>query len=235
MNKIILLALIIGLCKTTMTIAEIQPEPRQFIKLDNSIIHLLDGIPFALDDYAIRDILTMIIKIESIQYGKRRLRDIPAGYQFGNKELCLRELVLIEQDLERKGIRSGSEHARLQQCLNWAIQDFINITFQFMGKIQNTKRLIINLMREECVLRDNPHSFILTWANTNGDEEQVFRAGMTSLTKLDTFFTDLTNFLIDFMYSCPKGCKMFKKQHAKLCEMFTKFYPEEGRMLFAHL
>jgi hypothetical protein len=227
-------------------------QERILYKLDSKLIKGLDGIAHILGGTEIRDIMRMITRIDRMHYGvknntiKRHTEHehdhahhdnhitrgaTPTGYLFNDELLPIKELALVETQF---GSSISSENKQLlNQCLENAIHDFMDITFSFLGKIKTFKHIIVNLMQQECKLREKPKSLILTWANASGNEEAVFKASIKNLNDFDSFLTDLTDFLFDFVYSCPKGCAKFKKAYPDLYVIFERLYPEETYEIFS--
>ena len=183
----------------------------EFIHLKDEVLHVLDGIKEAMDGAAIWDIERVRYSIRIMEMGKKdkKSKSYVGQFEFEGKKVTLKELAEIEVEAEKN--KDLEKIQSLKPILNEAIERFIKSTVEFLEKSKDTKHLVIKLMEESCQRRNRMNSTILTWAETDGNEEAMFKKNVTSIQALNTFFKDLSDFLGDLIVSCPKGYAQFKK------------------------
>lgn len=180
----------------------------ELLTFHNKVIHDLDGKIFMIDGYAIHDMLIVIRKAASLQFGQKVGTKITGNYTYNNQKYSIHQLGELESALDNPKI--------LKLQLAQAKHDFIEITQAFVKDIRTAKKLILSLMVEFCERRNRPDSLILSWAKTNGgNEEHVFDQVITSFKVYDIFLSDLTLFLKDLINSCPKARQQYQEWQKK--------------------
>lgn len=184
---------------------------KQYYTLTNEVIHLLDGMKEAMDGPAIWDIERVRWHMRRMHVGilNKKEKSYAGLYELDGKKYSIKELAYLEGKAEAANDQETLN--KLVQIQDKAVHEFITFTEEFVDKTRDTKHLIFKLMEESCKLRDRMNSPILTWTETNGDEEKVFRKTNKNLRDMDKFFTHLNDFLGDLVKSCPKGYSQFKK------------------------
>ena len=182
----------------------------ELLTFHNQVIHDLDGKMFMIDGYAIHDMLVVIRKATNLQFGQKIGTKLIGNYAYNNQKYSIHQLGELEQSMANPDV--------LTPQLTQAKHDFIELTQAFVKDIRTAKKLILSLMTEFCERRNRPNSLILSWAKTNGGNEQhVFDQVITSFKVYDIFLDDLTLFLKDLINSCPKARQQYqewqKKQH----------------------
>lgn len=187
---------------------------KKYYTLQNEVIHLLDGKKEAMDGAAIWDIERVRWYMRRMHVGKydKKTKAHVGTFKLDGKNYSIKELANLEDSLRANGYND-----KLNEIMDKAIVEFASFTVEFLDKTKDTKHLILKLMEESCQLRNRMDSAILTWTETNGDEEKVFRKVNKSLKDMDIFFEHLNDFLGDLVASCPKGYAQFKKliEHKK--------------------
>jgi hypothetical protein len=81
---------------------------------------------------------------------------------------------------------------------------------------RGAKNILIVLIQEDCEKRNRPESLLLEWAKTKeGHETTMFEQRINSFHDYYHFCTDLVNFLLDLIHSCPKAENQFKDRVSK--------------------
>jgi hypothetical protein len=202
----------------------------------------IGSVTIGIDGKTIHDVLWLISEIRIIQTGVKDSKNkiIEKRYQFNNEWCALHDLVvqeeLIEQRLAqeyqllkeqyqedslmlKKAVTTvDSAYAAQKQELNTALdhakQDFIKKTEIFVQQIRLFKELVVQLIDEWAQRRNRPDSFLKKWGSIIKDEHEYFFAHLTQCKDVDIFLSDLKTFLIDLVYSCPKGIQEFKEKYA---------------------
>jgi hypothetical protein len=182
----------------------------ELLTFHNQVIHDLDGKIFMIDGYAIHDMLIVIRKATMMQFGQKNGSEFIGHYTYKNQKYSIHQLSQLEE------VTTNPDE--LTPLLVQAKHDFIEATQAFAKNIKTAKKLVLSLMTEFCERRNRPNSLILSWAKTNGgNEEHVFNQVITSFKVYDVFLDDLTLFLKDLINSCPKARQQYqewqKKQH----------------------
>src|SRR3990167_2625856 len=182
-----------------------------YYKLDHPVIQMLDGIKEAMDGAAIWDIERVRWHMRRMHVGKldKATKKFTGIFDLNGQKYSILELAKIEAEAEQSGNQELLQ--KLNVIHNSAVKEFIVFTAEFLEKSKDTKHLIIKLMEESCKQRSRLNSPILSWAETNGDEETVFRQVNKNLQAISLFFVHLSDFFLDLVNSCPKGYAQFKK------------------------
>ena len=194
------------------------------ITLESSVIKIADGTFINAD------------KIEFIRKFRRTLLAFLIGDQLPNNQRkgkylyfgkwhSIESLARIEQELtasihqEKDGkIRADLQErfGALRELLTHAKADFIVQSNEFIESGRGAKNIMIVLIQEDCLKRNRPDSLLLDWAKTKeGQESTMFEHQVTSFGHYYHFLTDLVNFLLDLVHSCPKAENQFKDRVAK--------------------
>lgn len=186
------------------------------IMLESSVIKVADGTFLNAD------------KIEFIRKFRRTLLAFILGDQLTNNQrkgkyfFCgkwhsIESLACIEQELVASTNKEDAEKRLiLEELLTHAKADFIVQSSEFIESGRGAKNIMIVLIQEDCLKRNRPDSLLLDWARTKeGQESTMFEHQITSFGHYYHFLTDLVNFLLDLVHSCPKAEKQFKDRVAK--------------------
>lgn len=178
--------------------------------LKSPLVAFADGKPKMLDWKALRDISTIRLFITEFLKGKE------------DKSTKQRVGLFIHNgatytfcDFAKDEANNTIDKETLHISLNTCKKEFMAKVNPYMGKMNNAKDLVVELMKESCKIRNIPDSFLLTWTKTNGNENQVFNDGIQSFHELERFCNELYNFLGDLIQSCPKALAEFKKRVAE--------------------
>jgi hypothetical protein len=194
------------------------------IRLESPVIKLSDGTFINAD------------KIEFIRKFRRTLLSFILGdqlpnnqrkgrYLFYGKWHSIESLACIEQELmsalqvernNEKKVAIEEQLCALKELLTHAKADFIVQSSEFIESGRGSKNITIVLIQEDCLQRNRPDSLLLDWARTKeGQESTMFEQQITSFGNYYHFLTDLVNFLLDLVHSCPKAEQQFKERVAK--------------------
>ncbi|MCL4380431.1 hypothetical protein M1466_03025 [Candidatus Dependentiae bacterium] len=177
--------------------------------LKNRLIATMDGVSFMLDWKAMRDMFKVRLKVNERLHGKL---DVETKKRIGVIEYDGNHYSIAQlAQLEREKQLSQEQ---LELLLTTAKKDFLDTVNPFMAKMHRTKTLVMELMKESCQIRNIPDSFLLSWTKTNGNENEVFHAGIKSFAALEKFCIELNNFLGDLIHSCPKALHEYKQRVA---------------------
>lgn len=197
-------------------------QSRNVFILESPILELIDGIPFCIDGYAIKDMKRMRRIIKLLQFGSSNKKTgLTTGrYHFEDKTYGLYELAHIEQSIMQqlsahKTPELEKKAKVLHEILEQAKLDFARIVEPFLETIQGTKAFITVLITQSCQKRNRMDSYLFDWARCKGNERESFKENVKSIMFLNTFCTDLFNFLGDFGASCPLGNRKYKELKAK--------------------
>lgn len=167
-------------------------------------------------------------KIESTRKYRRKLLEFILGeaqpnnqrkgkYYLQGKWYNIEELARIEQEtrglLDKKSVKITAD---LEELLTHAKADFIVQSREFIESGRGAKNITVLLIQEDCQKRGREDSILLDWAKTKeGQESTAFESQVKSFTDYYHFLTDLANFLLDLIHSCPKAEAQFKDRVMK--------------------
>lgn len=179
------------------------------IKLESPVIKVADGSFINAD------------KIEFMRKFRRTLLTIILGEQLPNgqrKGNGLQDLALLEQELQALPATPEIiiKRTELEEKLTQAKAYFIVQSHEFIQSGRGAKNILVILIQEFCQKRNRLDSLLLEWAKTKeGHETTMFEQRITSFTDYYHFCTDLVNFLLDMIHSCPKAEAQFKDRVTK--------------------
>lgn len=193
-----------------LSLANVLTAKDHHIKLENPIIHALDGVTSAFDGNTIAGIMDVRKKLHVLHLGEldKETKKRVGSFVLNGKKYSIHELAIIE----KKAIESNdtSKLQELNQLLNEAKREFLKMTEPFMESTRSAKKQVCELIKESCQKRNRMSSFILTWSELTNNEDQFFNNNIRSFAQLDEFLTHILDFLGDLTYSCPKGYKQFR-------------------------
>ena len=186
------------------------------ILLESSVIKVADGTFINAD------------KIEYTRKYRRKLLDFilgelqPNNQRKGKYNLCgkwysIEDLARIEQEIKDSVSNENIKiKIALEEILTHAKADFIVHSTEFIESGRGAKNIMTVLIQEDCQKRNRHDSFLLEWAKTKeGQESTAFERQITNFTDYYHFLTDLANFLLDLIHSCPKAEAQFKDRVIK--------------------
>jgi|GEM_PF-870054 len=196
-------------------VATVCVEEKKII-LESSVVKIADGAFINAD------------KIEFIRKFRRTLLSFLLGdqqsnnqrrgkYLFGSKWHSIESLARIEKDLiHATSTEDIAKKLAIVELLTHAKADFIVQSSEFIESGRGAKNIMIVLIQEDCQKRNRPDSLLLDWAKTKeGQESTMFEQQVMSFGHYYHFLTDLINFLLDLVHSCPKAEAQFKDRVAK--------------------
>src|SRR5579863_541287 len=186
------------------------------ITLESSVIKIADGTFINAD------------KIEFIRKFRRTMLSFLLGDQLPNNQrkgkylFCgkwhsIESLARIEQEISNSlDKKHGEMRLALGELLIHAKADFVVQSNEFIESGRGAKTIMIVLIQEDCQKRNRSDSLLLDWAQTReGQESTMFERQVTSFGQYYHFLTDLANFLLDLVHSCPKAELQFKDRVVK--------------------
>jgi len=186
------------------------------VVLESSVIKVADGTFINAD------------KIEFIRKFRRKLLDFILGellpnnqrkgrYNLFGKFHSVESLARIELEVSNSLSKKDIEtQAALRELLTHAKADFIVQSNEFIESGRGAKNIMIVLIQEDCHKRNRPDSLLLEWAKTKeGQESTMFERQIKSFSDYYHFLTDVVNFLLDLIHSCPRAEGQFKDRVAK--------------------
>lgn len=196
-------------------------DVKQPIVLVSPIMNVIDGKSFAINGNvfglilksrkAVRDRLFGIVADAS----KSESATKKIGhYEFDGKKYNLVELVEIEKEsLEKSKCGDLAAKAKLdalKNVLNFAKEDFINITKEYLDSAKGMKGPLLIIIEEFHAKSGLGEFFLLDWGKTtDGGEMDSMKKNVKSLNDLKVLFIEMEGFLEAMARSCPKGKKLF--------------------------
>lgn len=196
------------------------------IKLNPTIVGIMDGMSFGVDGKKIGAMYNMIRRIQNILIGERNKQGDRVGlYVFQGQLHSTQSLMPIEDSLnnqlkqfaidKRVDLRAKEavEHQLkeingIRDCM---LADFKKIVDPFMADARNAKEPLVKLIEDECKQRSKPRSMLLEWANLGDNELDGFDRKFTTMAIFNEFCEDLIIFLSDLIHNCKKGREQFEK------------------------
>lgn len=194
------------------------------IILESPVIKMADGTFINADKVEfIRKFCRTLI---SFLKGEQQANNQRKGkYHFCGKWHSVESLARIEQELAtalsqetdlKKRTAIENNLAALEEVLIHVKADFIVQSTEFIESGRGAKGITVILIQEDCQKRNRPDSLLLEWAKTKeGQEATMFEYQINSFNDYSHFLTDLINFLLDLVHSCPKAESQFKERVEK--------------------
>ena len=167
-------------------------------------------------------------KIEFIRKFRRKLLELILGellpnnqrkgkYNLFGKLYSIESLARIECEVNNGLTKKELEtQSALTELLTHAKADFIVQSAEFIESGRGAKNIMIVLIQEYCQKRNRVDNLLLEWAKTKeGQESTMFERQVKSFNDYYHFLTDLVNFLLDLIHSCPKAEGQFKDRVSK--------------------
>jgi hypothetical protein len=186
------------------------------VTLESSVIKIADGT------FINADRIEFIRKYIRTLFGFLLGEQLPdhqrkGKYFFDNKWHSVQSLACIEQEISNScDKKQQAMSTALQEVLTRAKADFIVQSAEFIESGRGAKNIMIVLIEEDCQKHGHPDSLLLEWARTKeGQESTMFERHIKTFGNYYHFLTDLVNFLLDLVHSCPKAESQFKERVAK--------------------
>lgn len=220
----------------------------EYFVLTSPILGLIDGKSFAINGEVFGLLLKMRREIRKRIFGTRTDNGQYLGiYEFNGEKRSVVELEMLETRVEAsyfakleklQEIRDQytaekfaievneveREHKKnkeeLHLVLEFAKDDFLDISKCYADSIRSFKGQILKLIQESADLRENENCTLLRWADEDLEDEGTYiKEELVTFKEFMTFCIDLTNFLGDMARSCTKAkeqfIEMIKKNKAK--------------------
>jgi hypothetical protein len=202
MKKLCALLLFACLPLTAEISLKIQP-----VKIYSGVLGLVDGTPF-IDIgnmmWFTREIYRLETKGTTALENSTGLKQV---FTIESNGVCysLEQLVELEQNND----------PRVPQLLEQAYIAFESISDPYLEQAKAAKPLMIQLIKDWSNLRSKPHSHLLGWSHTDGNEKELFKKNVNTAAKLLDFCEDLRIFMFDLMHTCEKSLNDFKETYKK--------------------
>lgn len=187
-----------------------QPEERPIQVPDG-----IDGTRYGINGHEIKKLLIIIKLVDGLLDGTLdgQTHIKRGNYHFNHRYVNVRELAQIEQE---NPPLDAAQKKELQDLLEIAIKDFIEIATPFVKQARSVKQITIKFMEEWARKHDKEDSYILHWSKeTDGDEFDTFKEETKTFAQLCEFCMDLVSFTSDLVMSCPRACEQFKELQQK--------------------
>jgi len=184
-------------------------SPENIVILESPVIKVADG------SFINADRIEFMRKVRRILLSIILGEQLPQGHRKGDG---IQHMAHLEQELEKAPQTKENLHKKnqMQQALVDAKKNFSLLLSEFVDSGRGAKKILIELIQEDCLRRNRPESLLLDWAKTKeGYESVMFDEQILSFHDYYHFCTDLANFLLDLIHSCPKAEKQFKDRVIK--------------------
>jgi hypothetical protein len=189
-----------------MAIKEISLKVKP-VKIHSSVLSLVDGTPLI----QIGNMLWFAREIYHLEIkGITALENSEGEKQTFTIELdgvCYPLVQLVELEEQND--------PRVTELLEQTYVAFEGISDPYLEQAKSAKPLMIQLIKDWSILRNKPHSHLLGWSHTNGDEKEQFKKNVNTAAKLLDFCEDLRIFMFDLMHTCEKSFNEFKENYIK--------------------
>jgi hypothetical protein len=193
-------------------------QARTKMDLEDPILHLVDGIPGAMDAVSFKKCFDTWSVINNVQY--------KSTYSLDTLKTTLKDLVIKEQQYKKRGLlKIAPEYAQLLKTLIEIKQDFIKETSSLLNQAkstpaeeENNRKLVALWIKKQ----KRTDSLLASW----GTEEETALLKKADSKTFFVFLNDLKYFLEDLMYSCNKARALFKKECLQESDYasFDKFF-----------
>lgn len=153
-----------------------------------------------------------LFSLQGKRYTLRSLRTIEMEYDTALSKLHQQEKDMSKSDHKNALDAYKEQRNALTACFEDVRNHFIAKILPFNEHASGVKEIMLSLVQEFCAKRNKEDSSLLLWTLCEeGHEEEMFRKDITSFKILDTFVNDITMFIKDIVYSCPKARADFLK------------------------
>jgi len=201
---------IVGLFAQDLNAAD-HKEP---VILKNALIDLVDGTSFGINANGFFLIVKSRHEVRKRLIGVFLPDKTKVGFfDFEGKKYFLSELVELENQLASKNDAvSIARRAEMQKLLNWAKEDFVKFTSEYMDSAKGMKKVLLGIMKEFYEKSGLGKFFLLDWVIIpDGGEAESVRKSVKSFKDLQVLLTEMGGFLEAMARSCPKGEALFNK------------------------
>jgi len=195
--------------------------PSKPIKLESEALAFADGMAIGIGPKDIGLTLKILQLLSDMQTGHKNQQGVRVGlFTFEGNLYNIKELRKIEADIEVELCKvQGTPNAALAKkkaaikATHREAQLYIeNNVLSALEQVNEVRGLIMTLVKESCKKRNRTESLLLAWsACEEGKEAETMRHVFISFKLIDSFVSDLQDFLKDFVYSCPKARAQFMK------------------------
>lgn len=179
------------------------------IRLTSSILNLVDGKTGLMDAEKIRGINYMIQEIGKIQHGTvDKATGLRIGkYLYHGHLYTLKGMAKLENELPKLSEESKDLLKKLKS-------DLAKITDPNLEESKGSKHFMKILIHEWAGKANKLNSLVVQWSNLgeNTDQEE-FRKTLTNFRMVDSYCSDLLQFLSTLKRSCPKALKLYENKY----------------------
>jgi hypothetical protein len=168
----------------------------------------IGSLSVGIDGGLIHDMLWVIDTIESIKHGSRRhnTERTSKKYQYRGDWYSLNELEALEHGNTEE--KEEEEEEVMLETLAEVKEDFNDIITHFMQQLI-VKNVICNAVKEWCEKSHRPKSMLKRWAKSSREEFKDVYLGIKTARSLNEFLTDLEDFFVEVIASCPRAWEEF--------------------------
>jgi len=214
------------------------------VVLESPLLNLIDGKSFGVSAKNFGLILRQRLDLRRRIYGIVQKNGERVGFfELDGQKLTLLDLCEIESKMdseynfkmnylsknesqysheelekERKEITESynTKKNALREVLDFAKDDFIEISAKYANGIRGIKEPLLGLIQEFVEKIGLKHCFLLTWGSIAAeDEEDNIRNELKNFKDFTCFCTELVDFLEAMANSCPKGKTLFMEMIKK--------------------
>jgi len=194
-----------------------QATPLRSVKLDNSILSMVDGKQLGINGENVALTKKYQAQILEILLGVKTKNGRQGTYEFEGQKYGAQRLRFLENGLENNA--TPDQKKELHQALKKMRNDFEQISETFKDMARSSKPIMAALIEESCKKRGRDDALILIWAKSKEDEYKLFDRHVKTVQSFEIFMTDLYNFLGDLVASCPIAQQQFKDRLAKFSKI----------------
>jgi hypothetical protein len=220
MNHIYRLSLVLaGSLTSTVYAVTKTPEAHdnKLITLTSEMLSFTDGKSWGITPDHIGFTWQLLRELQKMQDGIKDNNGNYCGiFTVADQQHSVKTLRKLEVDYElalaehRNDAQLTKKRSLLSEALAEGKAHFNAKVLPFLGHTHGLKKLLTLLIEESCTGRNRADSYLRTWGQCEeGKESENFEKDVKSFKALDTFLTDLINFLKDFIHSCPKAREQF--------------------------
>ncbi len=117
----------------------------------------------------------------------------------------IQDLITIEHNA------GGMEAPELKNAFEYLKINFEKISIEYLEELQNSKQLMMPLIKNWSILRNRQDSILLEWSQIHKNEKEALSARLTNFTISGRLIEDLLLFLSDLVQNCPKSHRSYRE------------------------
>jgi len=215
MKKLLVSSMVSCLFISSCAFAKTSSRKVEKIVLESPLISLVDGKWFGVNGEVFGLMLKYRSKLREKTYGKMQADGQKIGfYEYEGQKVTLLDLCKIESQVEADSTLTKDEYnaekRALEEILDLAKSDFIEIADQYGAGVRSIKEQLLGLIKVFVEKKGLDSCFLLVWGSIDADqEEEAIRSQLKTFKDFTRFYVELSDFLEVMANSCPKGKKQF--------------------------